>query len=131
MEVNMPVRGIRGAVVPFQDSPDAIYSATRELLLEIINKNEGLKAEDIASVLFTVTDDLQSAFPAAAARQIGWDMVPLIDAREIAVPKSLERVIRVLILWNTDLFQTEIQHIYLGAAAQLRPDIKSAGQDQN
>ena len=94
-------------------------------------KTSVLKAEDIASVLFTVTDDLHSAFPATAARQIGWDMVPLMDAREIAVPNSLERVIRVLILWNTDLRQSEIQHVYLGAAAQLRPDIMSAQKDQD
>jgi chorismate mutase len=127
----MPVRGIRGAVVAFQDQPDAIHSAARDLLLGIMHENEGLKPEDIASVLFTVTDDLHSAFPATAARQIGWDMVPLMDAREIAVPNSLERVIRVLILWNTDLRQSEIQHVYLGAAAQLRPDIKFHQKDQD
>lgn len=119
----MPVRGIRGAVVSAEDTPQAIHSAARELLLEVCRANPDLRSEDIASVLFTVTEDLQSAFPAAAARQIGWNMVPLMDALEISVPNSLERVIRLLIHWNTDLPQSEIKHVYLGAAAQLRPDI--------
>ncbi len=119
----MPVRGIRGAVVAAEDRPDVIHAAVKDLLFELMHKNGGLKTEDIASVLFTVTDDLQSAFPAAAARQMGWDMVPLMCSREISVQGSLGRVIRVLVLWNTDLQQSEIHHIYMGEAARLRPDL--------
>jgi len=82
--------------------------------------------EDIASALFTVTDDLASTFPAEGARQIGWGLVPMMCAREIPVPKSLPRVIRVLIQWNTETAQNEIVHVYLRDAVKLRPDLVAA-----
>jgi chorismate mutase len=70
-----------------------------------------------------MTDDLTSAFPAEAARQLGWTQVPLMCSREIPVPGSLPRCIRVLLQWNTDLPQDDINHVYLGEAAILRPDL--------
>jgi chorismate mutase len=82
--------------------------------------------EDVASALFTVTDDLVSTFPAQAARQMGWGLVPMMCAREIPVPGSLRRVIRVLVHWNTELKQNEVTHVYLRDAVKLRPDLVAA-----
>jgi chorismate mutase len=113
---------VRGATVASGDQPEAILAATRELLEAMVAANPGLEAEDIASVFFTVTEDLRSAYPAFAARQLGWSAVPMLDAIEIPVPGGMPRCIRVLIHWNTSLPQKEIRHVYLGEAAQLRPD---------
>jgi chorismate mutase len=99
----MPIRGIRGATTVPADDPDLILDATRELLEEILAENEDMRPEDIASAFFTVTDDLASTFPAQAARQMGWGLVPMLCAREIPVPNSLPRVIRVLVHWNTEV----------------------------
>ena len=122
----MPIRGIRGATTVIADEPDLILQATRELLEEILAENEGMRPEDVASALFTVTEDLISTFPAQAARQMGWGLVPIICAREIPVPGSLPRVIRVLVHWNTELPQNEITHVYLRDAVKLRPDLVAA-----
>ena len=119
----MPVRGIRGAIDVMNDQPEAILAAARELLEAILLANPALKPADLASVLFTVTDDLQSVYPAQAARQMGWGAVPLMCAREIAVPGGLPRCVRVLLHWNTDLEQAEVRHVYLRGAAALRPDL--------
>jgi chorismate mutase len=80
----------------------------------------------VASAIFTVTDDLVSTFPAQAARQMGWELVPMLCGREIPVPNSLPRVIRVLVHWNTELPQSEIKHVYLREAVKLRPDLVAA-----
>jgi chorismate mutase len=122
----MPIRGIRGATTVTADKPDLILQATRELLEEILAENEGMRTEDIASALFTVTDDLASTFPAQGARQMGWGLVPMMCAREIPVPGSLPRVIRVLVHWNTEASQKEITHVYLRSAVKLRPDLVAA-----
>ncbi len=119
----MPVRGIRGATSVEQDQTDEILAATRELLLAIQEANLSLQAEDLASAIFTVSDDLRSVYPAQAARQLGWVQVPLLCTREIPVPGELPHCIRVLLHWNTDLPQSAIQHVYLRAAASLRPDL--------
>jgi chorismate mutase len=117
----MPCHGIRGATTVETDSADAILAATRELLECLVEAN-AVQVEDIASALFTVTGDLSAAFPAQAARQLGWRHVALLDAREIPVPGSLPRCVRVLIHWNTDRPQAAIHHVYLRGAASLRPD---------
>ncbi len=122
----MPIRGIRGATTVTADEPDLILQATRELLEEILAENEGMKTDEIASALFTVTDDLGSTFPAQGARQMGWGLVPMMCAREIPVPGSLPRVIRVLVHWNTDVPQNKITHVYLRDAVKLRPDLVAA-----
>jgi chorismate mutase len=121
----MPVRGVRGATVVNQDQPDAILSATRELLHTILDANPTMRIEDLASILFSTTCDLNSVYPARAAREMGWELVPLMCAQEIPVPDGLARCIRVLLHWNTKLPQTAIQHVYLGAAASLRTDLKA------
>ena len=122
----MPIRGIRGAITVTADEPDLILQATRELLEEILAENDGMQKEDIASAIFTVTDDLVSTFPAQGARQMGWGLVPMMCAREIPVPGSLPRVIRVLVHWNTELAQDQITHVYLRDAVKLRPDLVAA-----
>jgi chorismate mutase len=119
----MPIRGIRGAIVVNQDRSDVVLAATRELLQAICAGNPQLQPEDLASAFFTVTGDLTSIYPAQAARELGWVDVPLLSAREIDVPGGMPRCIRVLLHWNTDLPQSAIQHVYLGAAAKLRPDL--------
>ena len=122
----MPIRGIRGAITVTADEPDLILQATRELLEEILEENEGMQPEDVASAIFTVTDDLASTFPAQAAREMGWSLVPMLCAREIPVPNSLSHVIRVLVHWNTDVPQSGITHVYLREAVKLRPDLVAA-----
>jgi len=122
----MPLRGVRGATVAEQDQAETILQATRELLEAILSANPTLKPADLASVFFSVTEDLAAAYPALAARELGWHQVPLLCSREIPVPGSLPRCIRVLLHWNTDLPQSAIRHVYLGAAAELRPDLSLA-----
>lgn len=127
----MTVRGVRGAAIAAADDPEAILSATRELLEAILSANPTLQPEDIASVLFTVTPDLQSVYPAQAARGLGWEEVPLMCAQEIPVPEGLARCIRVLLHWNTETPQCDIQHVYLGEAASLRPDLSPAALESS
>ena len=119
----MTMRGIRGAITVTADQPELVLTATREMLEAILRSNPGLKTEDIASALFTTTDDLVSVHPALAARQMGWEHVPMMCAREIPVPGSLPRCIRVLVQWNTERAQTAIKHVYLREAISLRPDL--------
>lgn len=122
----MPTRGIRGATTVEADQPDLILAATRELLEAILQANAGMTPADIASAFFTVTADLSSTFPAQAAREMGWSQVPMMCAREIPVPGSLSRVIRVMVHWNTERAQDEIVHVYLREAVKLRPDLVAA-----
>ena len=122
----MTTRGIRGATTIESDTKDNVLSATKELLEAILRVNSDLKTDDIASAIFTVTDDIVSAYPALAARQIGWTQVPMMCAREIPVEGSLRLCIRVLIHWNTEKPQSEIKHVYLREAVKLRPDLIAA-----
>ena len=122
----MPTRGIRGAITVTEDDVDQILQATRELLEAIVKENADMKPEDIGSAIFTVTDDLAATFPAQAARQMGWSMVPMMCAREIPVPGSLPKAIRVLVHWNTETPQSQIKHVYLRDAVKLRPDLVAA-----
>lgn len=119
----MPVRGVRGAIDVSEDQSESILAATKELLAAILETNPTLRSEDLVSGIFTTTEDLSSAYPARAAREMGWNQVPMICSREIPVPGGLARCIRVLLHWNTDLPQQAIRHVYLGAAASLRPDL--------
>ncbi len=119
----MPIRGLRGATTVSADEKEQVLVVTQELLTAIQTANPGLRTEDMASVLFTVTDDITSTYPALAARQLGWDLVPMMCAREIPVPAGLPLCIRVLIHWNTDCDQHTINHVYLRNAVKLRPDL--------
>lgn len=119
----MPTRGVRGATVAAENSKAAILEATRELLQAILQANPSMQPEEIASAIFTVTDDLDATYPALAARLAGWMDVPLLCGREIPVPGGLGRCIRILLHWNTPLPQSAIRHVYLHEAEKLRPDL--------
>jgi chorismate mutase len=121
----MPIRGARGATTVAHNEAEEILEATSALLRELVSRN-GIALEEIASAFFTLTDDLDAEFPAKAARLMGWRHVPLMDAREIPVPGSLPRCIRVLLLWNTKIPQQEIVHVYQRDARVLRPDLDPA-----
>ncbi len=117
----MPLRGIRGATTAEANTRAAILSAARELL-EVLMRANDLREPDVASVYFTMTSDLDAAFPAHAARDLGWHAAALLDAQAPRVTGDLPRAIRVLIHWNTDRAASEIRHVYLRDARQLRPD---------
>ena len=117
----MAGRGIRGATTASANTREAILGATRELLDALIRANQ-IKAADVASIYFTLTPDLDAAFPAAAAREMGWADTALLDAQAPHVPNDIARCIRVLIHWNTDHAHDQLRHIYLHGASQLRPD---------
>lgn len=122
MTVEWKVRGIRGATTVLENTKEAIGEAVTELLDAIETRNR-LKAEDIVSVTFTATQDIDAIFPAAIARQRPhWQNVPLLDVQQMHVEGSLNRCIRVLIHVNTPKPQTEISHLYLREACHLRPD---------
>lgn len=118
----MVSRGIRGAITVTEDTVQAVLQATGNLL-DTIQKENNFRAEDIASILFTVTPDIKSVFPAEAARSLGWDLVPLLCFQEMEVPGALPRCIRVLITINTDKNQQDIKHVYLREAEVLRKDL--------
>ncbi len=118
----MLVRAIRGATTVIENSRDAILEGTRELLEQIIERNN-LNNADIISAIFTLTSDLNAVFPAVAARELGWNDIALMCTNEIDVPGSLKSCIRVLIHFNTDKTNSDIKHVYLKGAAVLRPDL--------
>jgi chorismate mutase len=123
MGVGWRVRGVRGATTVESNTAPEIAEAVRELMDCLCRTNQ-LVPEDIVSVIFTVTPDLDAAFPAATARQQpGWERVPLLDMQGIAVPGSPKHCIRVLIQFNTDKEQMDIQPVYLRKAQCLRPDL--------
>ena len=114
-------RGIRGATVVDENTPEAILKSTRELLALIIRLN-GIQKEDVASAIFSTTTDLDAAFPAVAARQFNWFDVALMCFHELDVPGSLKRCLRILIHWNTAKSAAEIRHVYIKGAERLRPE---------
>lgn len=118
----MFVRSVRGAITVSENTNKSILEGTKELLVEIINRNE-LDNASIISAIFSVTKDLNATFPAIAARELGWNDISLMCTNEIDVPNSLEKCIRVLIHFNTEKKNDEIKHVYLKGATVLRPDI--------
>lgn len=114
-------RGIRGATTAAANTEEAILAATRELLEALVARN-AVQMDAIASAFFTVTDDLDAVHPARAARQLGWDQVALLCAREIPVPGSVPRCVRVLLHVNTEQSPADLHHVYLHGAVALRPE---------
>ena len=119
------VRGIRGATTVERNDAGEIREATQELLQRILDENQ-LCTEDLVSAIFTLTPDLNADFPASSAREIGWQLVPLLCATEIPVPGALPHCIRVLLHVNTTRNQNEIRHIFLRDAVKLRKDLVDA-----
>jgi chorismate mutase len=118
------LHALRGAISASHDDAREILSATTELMSEIMDRNT-LVPEQVVSCIFTVTDDLTAEFPAVAARELGFERVPLLCAREIPVPGSLAKVIRVMIHYYAEEGH-EAKHVYLREAASLRADLQAA-----
>lgn len=120
----MPVRGVRGATTVRENTPDEIIMRTMELLESVIRRND-IRMEDVATAIFSVTDDVNAQFPAVAARRLGWIYTPMLCTREIPVPGSLQGCVRVLLLVNTERRQEDMLHVYLYEAKKLRPDLET------
>jgi len=118
----MPIRAVRGAITVSEDTPEAVLEAAHEMLQALIDRN-GIAPESVVSAVFSATDDLTSVYPAEAARRLGWNEAGLLCVQEMAVEGSLPACIRVLVLWETDKPQSEMQHCYLRGASGLRPDL--------
>lgn len=118
----MKVRGIRGASTVEGNSKNEIFKSTGLLLQQLFTVNQ-IDPEDVAAIYFTLTPDLNAAFPAEVAREMGMTKIPLLCMQEIGVPGSLPKVVRILLLVNTELNQDEIKHVYLGEAKKLRDDL--------
>jgi chorismate mutase len=118
------MRALRGAITVDADSPELILDATRALLREMMLLNS-LEPDRLVSVIFTATPDLTAVFPARAARELGWNDVPLLCMTEMTVPGSLQRCVRVLMHAELPASAGRGRHVYLGDAAELRPDLAS------
>jgi chorismate mutase len=116
------VRAVRGAVQVEANESAAILGGTAELVTEVMSRNT-LSTDQVISVLFTATSDLDAEFPALAARKLGFQEVPLLCCSEIPVPGALPRVVRLLMHVETEVSRPEIHHVYLRGAAALRLDI--------
>ncbi|KAB2338319.1 chorismate mutase [Cytobacillus depressus] len=122
------IRGVRGATTVNENDELEIVEATEILLRKMIEENS-IEAEMVASVFISVTEDITAVFPAKAMRFIdGWKYVPVMCMREIPVTDSLDKCIRVMMHVNTNSPQQNIQHIYLGDAVKLRPDLNTVDQ---
>ena len=120
----MKLYALRGATTVDKNDAQAILGATEWLIREIMRRN-AIVPDDVVSCIFTMTHDLDAEFPAVAARNIGFDQVPLMCAREVPVPGSLPMVIRVMMHYYSGESHTP-QHVYLGEARNLRTDIEAA-----
>ena len=117
------IRGVRGATTVLENSEKEIICKTEELLQHMIQSNK-IVAENVAQVLISVTADITACFPAKALRNLtGWEYVPVMCTKEIAVPNSLPSCIRIMMTVNTEVVQKDIHHIYLHEAVSLRPDL--------
>lgn len=119
----MGMRGVRGAITVDRNDRQEIWDAACEMAERMLRDN-GITTEEIGAAIFSMTEDLDAAFPTAGLRRLrGFDTVPLFDARQVAVAGSLEKCIRVLMLVDTEKQQKDIRHVYLRGAAKLRPDL--------
>lgn len=116
------LRAIRGAIQVEHDQPKLVHGAAATLVSAVLDWNQ-LTPSQLISIIFTMTPDLLSAFPAAAIRTMGITDVPMMSATEIGVPNALPRVIRVMVHVETARDRAEVRHPYLGAAARLRPEL--------
>lgn len=123
------VRAIRGATTVENNVSDEIINETKLLLEKIVKENK-IDIEDIISIIFTTTEDLDTAFPAVAARQLGWTSIALMCTNEINVKGSLKKCIRVMMHVNSDMANSDLKHIYLKGATILRPDLNQKTVDK-
>jgi chorismate mutase len=124
------VRAVRGATQLDVDDEQHMYDRVAELVTDVLEANE-LVVDDFISILFTATDDLHAAFPAFAARQLGFTDVPLMCARELEIDGGMPRVVRLMAHVETDLSRADITHVYLHGAAHLRRDLTKVRTDED
>lgn len=118
------MRGFRGATTVETNTEEEMLKETQRLVELMVEENE-IAAEDISHVFFSLTNDLNATFPAKVSRSIeGWKHVPVMCMKEVDVPGSLEKCIRVMLVAQTELAQNEVKHIFLNEAVKLRPDLK-------
>jgi len=117
----MTCRAIRGATTADSNTAEDIHEATTEMLRTLIALNS-VEPDDLVSLFFTTTTDLNATFPAVAARELGLEQIPLMCAHEMSVPGALDMVVRVLVHVNTAKTPSEIRHVYLKGATELRPE---------
>lgn len=115
------MRAIRGAISVAANTREAILEAGRALLTEMMRRN-ALDEQELVSVFFTLTPDLDGAFPAESARQLGLSQVPLMCMQEIAVPGAPPKILRILMHTTRTGDLDAVHHVYCGAARDLRPD---------
>lgn len=120
--MSLKFRGVRGATTVTQNTPEAIWQGARQVLQAVIDANQ-IVEDDVASVIFTTTPDLNAAYPAKAGRDLGWHRTALMGCQEIDVPDGIPMCIRVLVHWNTEKTLDEITHVYMHGAMALRPDL--------
>jgi len=118
----LPVRAIRGATTIENNDAREIIEETKHLLKRMVEDN-GVDKEDIISVILSTTKDINAAFPAVAAREMGWTDIALMCTNEMDVPGSLPMCIRVMMHINTEKTNKELKYIYLKKAKLLRPDL--------
>jgi chorismate mutase len=116
------VRAVRGATQLETDTRDHMLDRVAEMVRDVMASND-LGVDDFISIIFTATSDLHAEFPAYAARQLGFDDVPLICARELEIDGSMPRVVRLMAHVETDLSRKDVTHVYLHGAAALRRDL--------
>lgn len=117
------IRGVRGATTVQNNTEEEIFLAAEELFTKMSELNQ-IKPENVASIFISTTEDIDAAFPAKALRKFpDWKYVPVMCMREMPVPESLKKCIRVMFHLNTDKDQSEIVHVYLKGARVLRPDL--------
>lgn len=124
----MPTRALRGAITCDANDRHEILDRTERLLHELLQRN-GLQHDQITSIFFTATADLDAVAPAVAARGLGLTEVPLLCAQEMSVPGSLPRCIRVMVHFDSDRPRSDFRHVFLREAVTLRPDLAEAGDD--
>lgn len=120
----MPLRGLRGATTVDEDTEEQIHERVIALLEQMLERN-GVAHDDLVSIVFTATDDIHAAFPAAAARRFGLGDVPLLCARELDITGGTPRCIRVLMHVESEVPRAELHHVYLEGAVGLRDDLPS------
>lgn len=117
------IRGFRGATTVTQNEEEEILTETEILIKQIVKRNE-IDPDDISHVFFSVTEDLNATFPAKVARELpGWSHVPVMCMKEIDVPNSLPKCVRIMLVAKTTLKQNEVEHVFLKEAVKLRPDL--------
>lgn len=125
----MAVRALRGAITVDRDEPEEVRRRTIELLTTLFERND-LSTDDVISILFTATEDIQSLPPAAGARGFGLTDVPLLCAVEMPTDGGLQSCIRLMLHIETDAPRADLRHVFLRRATTLRPDLAEPGDEQ-